>query len=420
MVNKILKVAQRDYIETIKTRTFLISIMLTPVLVAAIIFISIRLQKESFSGPRPPRNLAVMNLSNEIAADLDSLFAQYNESHPQRKIILKHYSVEDQDFDGQTKQLKEDVREGKFDAYLLIEKGVLENRGKASFYTRNVTDFEFSSTVWHLVNDTVFNTRYRIHNLSPKLIAELHRRVPMDEVDLSAKSEKRRDRFAMSMMPFFFLMFMFFGIFTTNQGFLMSLIEEKSSRVIEVLLSAVTPFQLMAGKILGQSAVGLTLICVYGFAAYVTATYRGMNDVLSVEIAIYFIIYFVLGFVLISSVFAAIGSACNTVKEAQSLMGPIMIFVIIPMVAWFYITQHPEGTLAIVLSFIPTMTPMVMILRIAARPDLSPFQIFASIALLAVSVPVVIWISAKIFRTGILMYGKPPTMRELLHWLRYD
>jgi len=122
---------------------------------------------------------------------------------------------------------------------------------------------------------------------------------------------------------------------------------------------------------------------------------------------------------LMASMLAAIGSACNTLREAQTLMGPVMMMFVVPMVAWFYIVQRPEEPVAVVLSFIPPLTPMIMILRIAALPDLSRLQIFASILLLSVSVPLVMWASAKIFRVGVLMYGKPPSLRELLRWVRY-
>lgn len=116
---------------------------------------------------------------------------------------------------------------------------------------------------------------------------------------------------------------------------------------------------------------------------------------------------------------AAIGSACNDIKESQTLMQPVMLLLIIPMFAWFIIVQRPEGTLAVVLSFIPPVTPLIMILRIAVKPDLPMIQIIASILLLAASVPVVIWAAAKIFRTGILMYGKPPSLKEIVRWVRY-
>jgi len=100
-------------------------------------------------------------------------------------------------------------------------------------------------------------------------------------------------------------------------------------------------------------------------------------------------------------------------------MQPVMLLLIIPVFAWFIIVQRPEGALAVVLSFIPPMTPLVMILRLAAHPDLPLFQVVASILLLVVSVPLVMWAAAKIFRTGILMYGKPPSLKEIVRWVRY-
>ncbi len=420
-MRKILKVAQREYLETVKTKMFLISIILTPVLVVGVILLSGRLMRESVTGPRPARKIAVTDLSNELSAEIERAFEQYNTSRPQRQLILKQLSAEEHDLDARINELKDEVRKGKFDAYLVIAKDVVKGGDKSYYYAnaKKVADFELFSTVRRLLNDAVTNTRFRLHDLSPQLIAELRRSVPMEQVDVSSKTGKKRGEMAMMMTPFFFLFLMFMGVFAINQQMLTTLIEEKNSRVIEILLSAVSPFQLMVGKIVGLVCIGFTLVGIWGIAAYLAAASRGMGDLVSAGIVVYFIIYYVLGFLLFSSILGAIGSVCNTLREAQSLMGPIMTFLIIPMVAWFYIVQHPEATLSVVLSFIPPMTPLIMILRIAAHPDLPLFQIIASIFLLAVSVPVVMWASAKIFRTGILMYGKTPKLRELLRWLHY-
>jgi ABC-2 type transport system permease protein len=281
-------------------------------------------------------------------------------------------------------------------------------------------EFDFSRTIRNLFNEAIVNRRFINHGLSPKMVNELSRWVPLEVVDLSAKKEKKADDFSTFLVPFFFMFLMFFGIFGISQHLLMSVIEEKSSRVIEVLLTSVSPFRLMAGKILGQCAVGLTLVVIYGTASYITASLRGMSNLLSPVMMIYFILYFLPGFLLFSSLLAAIGSACNSHKEAQNLMVPLMLVAMVPMMLWFNLVQHPESTLAVVLSFIPPMTPMVMILRLAARPDLPLFQVIASFLLLLLSVPAFMWAAAKIFRTGILMYGKPPGVREILRWLRSD
>ena len=419
-MKKILKVAVREYVETVKTKTFIISIMLMPVLIAGIVFLSIRLQTKSMSGDIPDRHVTILNLSDELAEELESAFDGFNKSHPLRKIVAKHQKGGDFNTDEYIEMMKGRVRSGEIDAFLSIDSEILEGEGNVYFYTKKSTDIEFFSRIRNLVNGAVSNTRFRQHDLSPQLIAELRRRVTIEQIDLSGKEEKKRNEIAMIMVPFFFLFLMFFGIFTTSQGLLMSVIEEKASRVIEVLLSSVTPFELMAGKILGQSAVGFTLVGLYGTASYITATASGMEGILKAGMFVCFIMYFIPGFLLIASILAAIGSVCNTVKESQSLMGPVMIIFMFPMFMWMHIVQQPESTLSVILSFVPPITPMIMMLRIASLPDFPVIQFIASVALLVVSVIVAMWLSAKIFRTGILMYGKPPSLRELFRWMRYS
>lgn len=115
-----------------------------------------------------------------------------------------------------------------------------------------------------------------------------------------------------------------------------------------------------------------------------------------------------------------IGSICNTIKETQSLMTPVILLCIVPIIAWQNIIQHPDGTLARVLSFLPPTASMVMILRLSAGSDTWIVEIFASIVALSAAVLVVIWAAAKMFRTGILMYGKRPRLREVFVWLRQN
>lgn len=419
-MHKILRIAQREYVETARTRTFLVSVLLVPAVIVTVILVIGHLSQRTTRGPRPVRRVAVTDLSNELSGELDSVFEEHNASHPQRQVLLTLCQVDQRDFETRCEALKQDAREGKFDGYLVVAEDAVAGDGTAQYYTRNVTDFDLFATVRRLVNAAVFNRRLRAHELSPELIAELRDPIPVEQLDVRGGAEKKRDPFAASNVAFFFLFMMFLGVFgPAGQMMLTGVIEEKTSRVIEVLLSAVSPFQLMAGKILGLAVLGLTLVAIWGAAAYAAAVSQGMGGAVSLCIVVYFAVYFILGFLLLSSLFGAIGSACNTFKEAQALMMPLTMLLIVPMLTWFPIAQHPEGTLATVLSFIPPLTPMVMILRLAVRPDLDPFQIVASIAVLAASVPVAVWASAKIFRTGILMYGKPPTMRELIRWLRY-
>ncbi|MBN2294606.1 MAG: ABC transporter permease [Pirellulales bacterium] len=425
-MRKIFIVARREFIEMVKTKAFLFGVFLVPVIIGVFIFFSQRLQRQMVSGPQPTKTVAVADLSGELAAELEPLFQQHNESHADRQIFLELVQPGENGLEAQTNQMKERVRSRQLAGYLVIPKDVLEGNalhdgGRSQYYARgdSLADGKVFQTVRNLLNNAVVNRRCIHRGLSPQVIKDIRKYVPVDQMEVTAQQTKKQDAFpARMMVPFFFLFMMFAGMIGANQHLLTSVIEEKNSRVMEVILSSVSPMQFMAGKILGLVAVSLSTVFIWGLAAYAAAAYYGMADLVNCTNVGYFLVYFILGFLLFSSIFAAIGAACNTLKEAQSFMTPVMLIIVMPMVGWMYFSQNPNGFWSVVCSFIPPLTPMVMILRLAARPDIAPLQIFASIALLAASVPVVMWASAKIFRTGILMYGKPASLRELCRWVR--
>jgi ABC-2 type transport system permease protein len=215
---------------------------------------------------------------------------------------------------------------------------------------------------------------------------------------------------------YFFVMFM--SMMTPSQMLLTSLIEEKNSRVVEVLLSAVSPLELMAGKILGLVGVGLTTAAIYVTALSVVAGSTGLLQAPSALLLALFFVYYILGFAIYASLFASVGAACNSLKEAQTVMFPLSLVLIGPFMFWMNIAQHPNGLFAVALSLFPPTAPTVMILRIAVLPSPPWWDIAGSLLLLAGSVPLIVWAAAKIFRTGVLLYGKPPKLGEILRWVR--
>jgi ABC-2 type transport system permease protein len=217
---------------------------------------------------------------------------------------------------------------------------------------------------------------------------------------------------------FMYLFIMFMSMMSTSQMLLSSLIEEKSSRVVEVLLSAVSPFELMAGKILGLVAVGLTTAVVFVTVLGAVAGSTGALKAPSAPLLALFLVYYLFGFVMYASLFASVGAACNTLKEAQTVMMPLTLVLVLPLMFWMPVAQHPDGALAVALSIFPPTAPTVMILRIAVLPSPPWLEIAGSLLLLAASVPCIVWTAAKIFRTGVLLYGKPPKLGEILRWVR--
>jgi len=375
--------------------------------------------------PPPAMNIAVTDLSGRVFEELERALGRHNASAPDRRINLTEHTVEDNGLADLTDKLAEDIRGGTLDAHLVLAKDVLEEDGKCFLYTRTANDRDVFPAIRRLVNEAVAYKRLRLHGLRPELIAELHRNISLEQMGVGSEVEKKSpDADVLAtvyglMGAFFFLFLMFMAIVSTGQMLITSLIEEKGSRVVEVLLAAVSPLQLMAGKIMGLAGVWFTFAIICGGVVWTAAAFSGLPHTMNLQHIAWFFLYFVLGFLLMSSLYAAVGSACNTLKEAQTMMLPLMLIFVLPMVLWMHIAQNPDGWPAIALSLFPPTAPMVMIMRIAVRPALPLLQILTSLVLLAASVPVAIWAAAKVFRTGILMYGKPPKLRELLRWVRY-
>jgi ABC-2 type transport system permease protein len=204
-----------------------------------------------------------------------------------------------------------------------------------------------------------------------------------------------------------------------------SVIEEKSSRVIEVMLSSLEPRDLFMGKIIGLGGLGLTQIAIWAiillFAALsssiaYTEALKYVN--VSVSDVAYFLLFFVLGFLLYSSIFTIVGAVCSTEQDAQQLQGIIMLPLIVPIMLVFFVIQNPTSTFAVVLSLIPFFTPMLMLAR-ALVSDPSAWEVALSVSLLVATIYGVIVFSARVFRVGILMYGKRPSLREVFRWFRY-
>ncbi len=205
---------------------------------------------------------------------------------------------------------------------------------------------------------------------------------------------------------------------TSGQYLLTTTIEEKSSRVVEVLLSAVSPMQLMTGKILGQMAVGFLILALYaglGVAALVSFAMLGLLDL---SLLLYLVLFYVLAYFLVASFMAAVGAAVNEMREAQTLMTPVMLVIMVPWLLWMPITRDPNGTFAVVTSFVPPINTFVMLLRMTSTTPPPMWQVWVSIAISVVSVYAALWFAAKVFRIGLLMFGKPPNFATMLRWAR--
>ena len=229
------------------------------------------------------------------------------------------------------------------------------------------------------------------------------------------------DRLRLRMIvPVLLMMLLWTVALTSGNYVLTTTIEEKSNKVMEVLLSAVSPSQLMAGKILGQAAVAALMLIMFGGIIVAGLIALALSNILSVQLILLSLAYFVIAYFTIATVMAAIGSAVSELRDAQALMTPVIVVLMMPLILYIPINNNPTSALAVVTSMIPPLTPFVMPLRLAAAPEPLPqWEIILSLLIGTGSVVALLWITSRIFRVGVLMQGKPPSPLELLRWLRY-
>jgi len=230
-------------------------------------------------------------------------------------------------------------------------------------------------------------------------------------------------------------MIIFITVITYGQVLMRTVIEEKNSRIIEVMVSSVSPFQLMAGKIIGLGLANLTQVGIWIAIGLGIYSFKGSLDI-SADIAgvifnpvfiVFFLCYLIIGYLLFSTLFALVGSIVNTEKEAQNFVVPITMTLILPVIIAMYIIQEPDSAISVILSLIPFFTPTMMILRLNVIGPTSfnlgdPIILEATLGVIlsALTTLGVIWVTSKIFRVGILMYGKRPTLPEILKWVRHS
>jgi ABC-2 type transport system permease protein len=413
-MGKILAVARREFLATIRTKAFLLSVVLMPAIIVGALVGGDLLQRRSAEETRPLRRIAVLDYTGIVYPEVAEEIDDHNAQRPNQRYELERVAPSDD----AAEQLAARVRAGELYAYVIVSPGAVTGEGGCKL-ARKDNPLRLGRGLDEMITDAVTSARLRTAGLDPDEIERLRGRgVPIQQLDGQTGRPISSEGMARAMTPFAFMFLIFMGTFGIGQGLLTTLIEEKSSRVIEVLLSAVSPTQLLAGKILGMATVGFLLVGVWGAVGYASAQKYNVAELVTGYRLLVTLLYFVPGFLLLSSLLAAIGSACNELKEAQSMVFPLSLITLVPMIFWFYIAERPDAALSVVLSYVPPVTPLVMVLRICADPLTPWWQLATTLVLLWASVLAAMWIAGKVFRVGVLMYGKPPSLSELLHWVR--
>jgi ABC-2 type transport system permease protein len=223
------------------------------------------------------------------------------------------------------------------------------------------------------------------------------------------------------MTPFVFMFVLIMGIITTSQSIISSIIEERTHKIVELLLSSVKPSEIMAGKILGMGLLGLTQIFIYMIILYQAGSHflpdQLTSGLMNTSHLIWYLIFFILGYLMFSTIYVALGSLFDNERDAQQLGGILSLIALLPIYFISFMLEHPESSLSTILSYIPLITPLLMIARIGISTP-SFWSILGMALYLVVWIIFLIWLSSRIFRLAVLMYGKRPTFQEILRWNR--
>ncbi len=335
--------------------------------------------------------------------------------------------------------LSERVRKGELFAFLVIPKDVLEAPdGKPAtirYYSNSPTDRDLRNWLQFVLSDEVRARRFQKAGIDTGMVAKLSQPVTTEDLGLLSRSQpaageagtaakpaaieeaQKVDPVRTFGPPIALMFVMFIVIMTTTPQLMQTVLEEKMSKISEVLLGSITPFELMMGKLLGNVGVALLLAGLYVGAAYGAAAHYGYGDIMPPSLLAAAVLFIVLGVTLFGSLFMAVGSACNELKDAQSLMFPVMMLALLPTFFWSVVLTKPSSPIAVGVSLFPPATPFLMLMRMALQPSPPAWQVLLSIVLTTATAVVCIWAAGKIFRVGLLMQGKAPTFATLARWV---
>ncbi|MBZ0113755.1 MAG: ABC transporter permease [Thermoanaerobaculia bacterium] len=425
MPNKILTITKREYFSRIKTKGFWISTILMPVLMVAWMVLPSLILSKSKGG----LHLAVVDetgrLGEGLVAAVDDLV-----NHPELQVVIDLEMVSPTpDLPALYESLDQRIRDEEIDAWLaLTEEGVEKN--VLEYHGRSVSNILTLESLERMVSRLVRQDRLVAAGYDPEVVADLTQGVDFETIRVSDKGNEADAGWGNLALAIGLFTLLYMAIIIYGNMVMHGVLEEKSNRVVEVMVSSVTPFQLMAGKLLGIGAASLTQLSIWiGSAALITAP--GLVAALSLvpaDVALpqlslvvvgHFFLLFLLGYTLYSSFYALIGAAFNNPQEAQQLASFGMVLLIAPWLVFMPILNDPDSTLAVTMSLIPFFTPLIMMLRIAVKMP-PAWQIALGYVLTLGLDILMVWVCARVYRVGILMYGKRPTLREILRWARYS
>lgn len=449
-MRKMMVIAMREFQAAVKTKAFIISLVAMPIFMGGSIVVQMLMRNKVDRTDKP---VAIVDYSgvlfDSIAAasakrdksevstgefrDRDDGIWKVDESgervQVRPKYVFERVEPGSQSQDELTYELSERVRKKELFAFALIGPDVVKpgadvERAAVAYHSNSPTFDDIQDWLAGPINQRILEMRFAHHKLDPVVVREATMPTAVVNLGLVQKDAagnigkaETTNQMLNVFLPLGLMLLMFMLIMVGAQPLLHTVLEEKMQRIAEVLLGSVTPFQLMMGKVVGMVGVSLVIATIYLVGGYFALERAGYAGLFPTHLMWWFVIYVALAVLMFGALFSAVGAAVTDLREAQSMVTPLMLFVVAPLFVWVNVVREPNSTFATVFSLFPPATPMLMTIRQAVPPGIPMWQPVLGVVLVLITTVGCVWVAGRIFRVGILMHGKSANLGEMMRWI---
>ncbi len=415
-MRKVLAVIRREFVERVRQRWFWVMVVLGPLFFGALFILPGLL-----IGRTSVKRIAVVD------GTTSTFGARLTERLDAESLFI---AVRVAAGSGTLDSLRAAVDRKELDGFLIVSDAAVDS-GKAMYRASNVSSPVTNGSLEHIISEMVNATRLEREGVNPALVAKARIHVDLDSKKISGGKETGESAGQSFALAYFMGIILYMSILLYGINVMSSVLEEKTTKIVEVLVSSLRPFQLLLGKVIGVGAVSIFQFLIWGVSTRLILSQRrhlpggGMNDAgglfqmphVTASTAVVFGLYFLGGFLLYSAMFSAVGAMSSNEQEARQAQQPVVMLLVASFISMFAMLNDPASTLSVTLSMVPFSAPIAMPVRWAAG-NLPLYEVALSLGILSVSIVGVTWIASRIYRVGILMTGKRPNVKELVRWVR--
>lgn len=407
LTKKMVTVLLWEFLQKVKSKSFIFSMIFMPGVIIGFTLIPTYFASHGYERIHTIGIAAETGFSSDLLClELTSRYALQEDRNPINLIPIPFTNMDSVIISGT--QL---VQKGIIDGFLILDKESIQQK-KIRYFAKSADNFNAFRTIETSLNSVIIEQETKQLNLSTDQFKSITQPIKIKMVQIGSDESEVLRKY---MTGIIMVMMLFFAIFNSGGSFMRGISEEKNNRVIEILISSITPKELMTGKILGLGGVGLFQIFVWGLLGSFFG--RDVLSFLSPFLLICFAVYFILGYLLFASIFSVVGSVLSSEHDIQPVQAVLSMIGILPIALAILVLQDPDSLLVSILSYIPLLTPTLMILRLVIS-DPSLTQVISTMVVLLLSLLLTLRLASKIFHVALLMHGKKPTFHEVVKWAR--